>query len=116
MSNALKPPPQEFPPFNRDPALAIEQAITALKTIVERHPEVTQDFDCEAFVHHELAPALNALRSETQTRLAEAAPDLLAALERIVQLNEQMPADHPSRLSHGEEKQAVAAINKARGL
>lgn len=48
-------------------------------------------------------------------RLIAAAPDLLAALERIVRLNEQMPADHPSRLSHGEVKQAIAAITKARG-
>ena len=48
-------------------------------------------------------------------RLIAAAPELLAALERILQLNDQMPLEHPSRLSHGEENQARAAIKKARG-
>lgn len=51
---------------------------------------------------------------EANARLISAAPELLAALERIVQLNELLPEDSPSRLSHGEAEQAIAAIKKAK--
>jgi hypothetical protein len=47
-------------PFNRNPVRAIEQAISALREILQRHPEVRRDFDCPAFIAHELEPALEA--------------------------------------------------------
>ena len=49
-------------PLNRDPALAIEQAISALRDIVARAPGVLTFFDAESFIKHELAPALEAAR------------------------------------------------------
>ena len=58
----IKPPPPLFLPLNKDPALAIEQAIAVLNTLVEKHPEIRRGFDCESFIHHELQPALDALR------------------------------------------------------
>ena len=40
--------------------------------------------------------------------------ELVKALDRIVQLNDKLPVEHPSRLSHGEYEQACAALAKAK--
>lgn len=58
-------------PFNRDPALAIEQAISVFRYIIERAPSVRSFFDSETFIAHELAPALEALRSEKRTGVTD---------------------------------------------
>lgn len=75
----IKPPPPIFLPLNRDPALAIEQAISILRHIIKKHPEVRRDFDSEAFIHHELAPALEAL---TITRPEELRTEELSKLTK----------------------------------
>ncbi len=60
-------------------------------------------------------PPLVEPRDVANAALIAAAPDLLEALTRIVHLNDEMPEEHPARLSHGEYMQACAAIKKARG-
>ncbi len=63
------PPPL---PFNRNPVRAIEQAISVLREILQRHPEVRRDFDCPAFIEHELEPALEAARAGQSAPPSEA--------------------------------------------
>ncbi|MDZ4250901.1 MAG: hypothetical protein U0990_12565, partial [Candidatus Nanopelagicales bacterium] len=78
--------PNEAPqlPFNRDAALAIEQAIVALRDIVSRAPGVLTFFACEAFITHELAPALEALRSASGHRAAEKCAELIALFKEYI--------------------------------
>lgn len=79
----IKPPPTLFIPLNRDPKRAIEHTISALRTIIERHPEVRQDFDCESFIHHELSPALEAL-TITRPEAPSAIPaDIVGVLDAL---------------------------------
>ena len=58
-------------------------------------------------------PPYALLRAELK-HAKELNAELLAALDRIVQLNDKLPEEHPSRLSHGEYEQACAALAKAK--
>lgn len=100
----VKPPTPLHLPLNRDPALAIEQAIKVLQTIVESHPEVRHGFDYESFIHHELAPALEAARFSSHKiayllRLRHFHPEApVEACEHLFQCGITPPSSAPSPL------------------
>jgi hypothetical protein len=51
---------------------ALKQAISCFREVLQRHPEVRRDFDCPAFIKHELQPALDALLERaTNSRLSD---------------------------------------------
>jgi hypothetical protein len=96
-------------PFNRNPVRAIEQAISALREILQRHPEVRRDFDCPAFIAHELEPALEAAAELERARGAVLAP-LFASLRNFLRNGcSARPEDRYHALQELAELERLAA-------
>lgn len=79
----VRPPAVPLTP-NRDPVRAIEVSIAALRDIVQRHPDVLHDFDCDSFIATELEPALRAMQSPAATSPIGDFADVVATYDDIV--------------------------------
>lgn len=80
----VRPPPAVALTLNRDPVRAIEVSIAVLRDIVQRHPDVLHDFDCDSFIATELEPALQAMQSPAATSPIGDFADVVATYDDIV--------------------------------